>query len=106
MSEVNKEVEAIKSEIEMLDTSKKLTTHQVAEKLNEVINKLNSVKVRDRGPKSEREMTEVDAIRLIEGDMKDVAHKSAAEKLGLSYGQVYSARLGYTFKHIYRRNNR
>lgn len=55
---------------------------------------------RDRGPASTREMTEDDARRIILGDLKDVSHKDAAAKLGLSYGQIYSARGGYTFKKL------
>jgi len=58
-------------------------------------------KVADRrGPKSDREMTDDDARRVMGGDMVAVSHKDAAEKLGLSYAQVYSARKGFTFKHI------
>lgn len=55
---------------------------------------------RDRGPASEREMTEADAFRVKFGDMKGLKPKEAAEKLGLSYGQVYSCRGGYTFKQV------
>ncbi len=43
-------------------------------------------------------MTEADAKRVISGDLKDMKHGKAAEALGLSYGQVYSARKGFTFK--------
>jgi len=57
---------------------------------------------RDRGPKSERKMTEDDARRIMIGDLKDVPHKQAAEALGLSYGQIYSARFGFTFKKVYK----
>ena len=54
-----------------------------------------------RGPKTERPMTEQDAYRVKFGDMKQpLEHKKAAEALGLSYGQVFSARGGYTFKHV------
>lgn len=56
---------------------------------------------RDRGPESTRDMTEDDARRIMLGDLRDVAHKKAAEILGLSYGQVYSARFGHTFKTVY-----
>jgi hypothetical protein len=56
---------------------------------------------RDRGPKSERDMTEEDARQVILGELKDLSHKAAAEKLNLSYGQIYSARGGYTFKKVY-----
>lgn len=55
---------------------------------------------RDRGPKSEKEMTEEDAFRVKHGDLKDAKHKVAAETLQLSYGQVFSCRGGYTFKQV------
>jgi hypothetical protein len=55
---------------------------------------------RDRGPKSSGEMTEEHAFRVKFGDMKTVAHKAAAEALGLSYGQIFSCRGGYTFKQV------
>lgn len=52
--------------------------------------------------KSDREMTDEDARRILFGDLKDMKHKEVAEKLGLSYGQVYSCRLEFTFKHIHK----
>ena len=55
---------------------------------------------RDRGPKSTKDMTEDDARRIMTGDLKDSSHKLAATTLGLSYGQVYSCRGGYTFKKL------
>ena len=58
---------------------------------------------RDRGPKSEGEMTEEHAVRVILGDLREKSHKDAALELKLSYGQIYSARKGYTFKKIYQR---
>ena len=58
---------------------------------------------RDRGPKSEGEMTEEHAVRVMLGDLRDKSHKAAALELKLSYGQIYSARKGYTFKKIYQR---
>lgn len=57
---------------------------------------------RDRGPRSDREMTEEDARQVMMGELKELSHKAAAEKLGLSYGQIYSARGGYTFKKVYK----
>lgn len=75
-------------------------TRDIVEKLNEVIDALQSR--RDRGPNSTREMTEDDAYRVLLGDLKmPKSTKEAAEELGLSYGQVYSARKGFTFKTIY-----
>lgn len=64
--------------------------------------KLANVKIRDRGPSSTRTMAEEDARRIMLGDLKDMSHKKAAEELGLSYGQVYSARNGFTFKTVYK----
>jgi hypothetical protein len=68
-----------------------------------VVNELIKVATtkRDRGPDSTRTMVEADAKRIMLGDLKDVSHTKAAEALGLSYGQVYSARKGFTFKAIY-----
>ena len=51
---------------------------------------------------SQREMTDDDARRIMNGDLKDMKHKEAGEKLNLSYGQIYSCRLGYTFKAIHK----
>jgi len=87
--------------IEMIDLTKKLNMKALAEKLNEVIEAQNSAPVRDRGPKSEHGMTLDDAKSVISGKLKDASHKDAAEALGLSYGQVYSARKGFTFKEVH-----
>lgn len=56
---------------------------------------------RKRGPKTERAMTDADAWMVKFGPLKKpVGHKEAAEKLGLSYGQVFSCRGSYTFKGV------
>lgn len=89
-------VKAIK--VELLDP--KADHKELVAKVNEVITALNSIKVRDRGPKSERAMTDDDAKRVKFGDLKDKSHKEAAKVLGLSYGQIYSCRGGYTFNHV------
>jgi len=72
---------------------------EFAKRISELEAQLKKVADR-RGPKSDREMTDDDARRVMGGDMVAVSHKDAAEKLGLSYAQVYSARKGFTFKHI------
>lgn len=51
---------------------------------------------------AQREMTGDDARNILTGELKDMKHKEAAAKLGLSYGQVYSCRGEYTFKHIHK----
>ena len=63
-----------------------------------------TVKIKEgngRGPISTRAMTVDDAIKIMTGDLKDKSIKDCAKELGLSYGQVYSARNGYTFKEQY-----
>lgn len=49
-----------------------------------------------------RPMTNADARRVLTGDAKDMDHKTAAEHVGLTYAQVYSARLEYTFKQVHK----
>ena len=53
-----------------------------------------------RSVKSENSMTEEHAFRVKFGDLKGLKHGKAAEALGLSYGQVFSCRGGYTFKQV------
>lgn len=88
--------------IQLLDPKAKLP--EVIAKLNEIIARMNEdqPKARDRGPESTREMTEDDARKVLLGDLKDKSHKEAANELGLSYGQVYSSRKGFTFKAVYK----
>ena len=83
----------------LAELDKKATLAEAVAKINEIVQKVNSIKVRDRGPKSSRAMTAEDAKRVQKGgDLEKLSHKEAAAKLGLSYGQVYSARGGYTFQ--------
>jgi len=98
MSNANQKVTSVTNATEPLDT--KATLADVIIKVNALTEKVNSIKVRDRGPKSERSMTDDDAARVKFGNLKGASHKEAAAELGLSYGQIYSARGGYTFNHI------
>lgn len=95
MSKANQEVT-----LETTQLGPKATMAELIQRVNELTEKVNAIKVRDRGPKSERSMTDEDAQRVKFGDLVDASHKEAAAELGLSYGQVYSARGGYTFTHI------
>ena len=104
MENITTQVAEVAAQIELINLEDKLTMKALAEKLNEVITKLNASSpqaTRNRGPQSERTMTDEDARRIMLGDLKDASHKDAAEQLGLSYGQIYSARKGFTFKVIY-----
>jgi hypothetical protein len=58
--------------------------------------------VQPRRNEAVREMTDDDARRVLTGDLKAMKHKDAAAHLGLSYGQIYSCRLEFTFKHIHK----
>lgn len=104
------EVQRLFPAITLLDV--KASNKEIVHKLNECIEALNILAVqhatkpagksatRDRGPVSDRTMTEDDARKIMLGELSSATHKVAAETLGLSYGQVYSARKGFTFKHV------
>lgn len=57
---------------------------------------------RNRSAPIKRNMMDQDAIRVLTGDAKDLGHKEAGELVGLTYAQVYSCRLEYTFKHVHK----
>lgn len=52
--------------------------------------------------KEQREMTDADALAILTGPYKGLKHNEAAQKLQLSYGQIYSCRLEHTFRHIHK----
>lgn len=56
---------------------------------------------RNKSSSTKRDMTSADALRVMTGDLKDLSHKDAAERAGLTYAQVYSARGEFTFKHVH-----
>jgi hypothetical protein len=86
------------TEVSKLEEHSKLS--EVVAKVNELVELMN--KRRDRGPESTKAMTEEDARRVCLGDLAGSSHTKAAEAAGLSYGQVYSARKGFTFKAVYK----
>jgi len=55
---------------------------------------------RNRSSATVREMTDDDARTVLAGEHRELGHKAAALAIGLTYSQVYSCRMGYTFKHI------
>ena len=57
---------------------------------------------KNRSSALNREMTNDDARRALNGDLRAMSHKEAADQMGLTYAQVYACRLGYTFKHIHK----
>lgn len=101
--------------LEALDAGAKMK--DCVAKINEIINVINDLHklttnlasnpqpqrgkgVRDYGPESTRKMTELDAWRIMHGDLIGVAVKDIADTYGLSRGQVYSVRGGYTFTKV------
>ncbi len=74
------------------------TKFQVQE---EALKKLETA-VQPKRNDATREMTDEDARNILTGSEAKTKHKDAAAKLGLSYGQVYSCRLEFTFKHIHK----
>ena len=69
-----------------------------------LVTRLNEIEVLVRGRNTsapvKRNMTDADAVEVLTGSAAGLEHKEAAEKLGLTYAQVYSCRLEYTFKHV------
>lgn len=57
---------------------------------------------RNKSAPTKRNMTDADAKAVLNGDYKELGHKEAAEKIGLTYAQVYSCRLEFTFKHVHK----
>jgi len=69
------------------------------EKLEDVTAKVEG---RNKSAAVKRNMTDPDALKVLNGEHKDMGHKEVAELIGLTYAQVYSCRLGFTFKHVHR----
>jgi hypothetical protein len=76
----------------------------LVDQVGELTKKVEELSSKSAAPRNtaEREMTEEDAKRILTGDLKDAKHNEAAQKLGLSYGQVYSCRGEYTFKGVHK----
>ena len=93
--------------INLIDPSEKQTLKSLTEKINEIIEVVNKMDPKPQGDtvrdiKSDRPMTEEDARAVLLGNLEDMSTKQAALELGLSYGQVYSCRKGFTFKKVYK----
>lgn len=95
MSNTTTQVETVRS---MTNKDMVLAIVELQAKVAELESKLNA-----QPQKSESvEMTKDHAHRILNGDLKDKKHKDAAETLGLTYGQVYSCRLEFTFKDVHK----
>ena len=94
MSTPTTQVEAVRSMTNKDMVIAILELQQQVKELTEKLNKPTNA--------STKEMTDDDARRVLTGDLASVKHKDAADKLGLTYGQVYSCRLEFTFKNIHK----
>lgn len=72
------------------------------EMYNELLARVEALEEQAKKP-DVKEMTEADALSILNGEHKDLKHKAAAEKLGLTYGQIYSCRLKFTFKDVHKK---
>ena len=63
----------------------------------------NPSKARNRSSASKRDMTDADAEECLTGAASGIGHKAAAAEMGLTYAQIYSCRLEYTFKQVHKR---
>lgn len=83
---------------------KNLSIKELNELVAQLVQRVEELegKIQPQRNEAQREMTDDDARKILTGELKDMKHKEAASKLGLSYGQIYSCRLEYTFKHIHK----
>jgi len=104
-----KDIQELGTLIATINMEDKITMKILAEKMNEIIDRVNELEASPqasgdtvRDIKSDRPMATEDAERVLLGDLKDMSTKEAAVTMGLSYGQVYSCRKGFTFKKVYK----
>lgn len=71
---------------------------EMQSKLEDVAAKVEG---RNKSAAVKRNMTDADALEVLTGQYKVLGHKEAAEAIGLTYAQVYSCRLCFTFKHVH-----
>lgn len=87
--------------VELMQSVQDLEAHRamVDVQLEDLSAKVNG---RNKSAATKRNMTEADAHRVMIGDLKELAHKDAAEQIGLTYAQVYSCRGEFTFKDVHK----
>lgn len=92
--EVKSTVEAVRS----------MTNAQLVAAVLALETRVAALEAKANAPKPEGvEMTDEHAFRVTYGNLADKKHREAAELLGLTYGQVYSCRLGFTFKDVHKK---
>lgn len=85
-----------------MSTVKNPTIADLLETINQLQVRVTALETAKVSKTEVKEMTKEDAKRVLIGDLKDAKHKAAAEALGLTYGQIYSCRLEFTFKDVHK----
>jgi len=101
---MSSELEDLREQVKLLE--QRLTRLEEAVKSEVLSNVLESLQDRDKrrnkSSPTTRDMTDKDAMAVLTGEIAELGHKEAAVKVGLTYAQVYSCRMGYTFKHVHK----
>lgn len=80
----------------------KAMKEKVAEMAGDLAGVKEKVEATNKSAPTKRNMTDDDATEVMNGKWAALEHKEAAEAAGLTYAQVYSCRLEYTFKHVHK----
>lgn len=87
----------------LVETVRQMTNKEMAAAIFELTARVKALEeVKTPTTSTGVEMTDDHARNVLDGECKAMKHKDAAQKLGLTYGQVYSCRGGYTFKGIHK----
>jgi hypothetical protein len=88
-----------------METTIKMTPTLLAQMLDtirELNDRVEALESKNQTSSTKREMTTDDATRILTGDLREKTHKECMAALNLTYGQVYSARIGATFKPVFK----
>lgn len=102
LSELRDHQDGMNDTIAGLQTKLEAMSAEEAEYISRIETLEKLVLARNASAATKRNMTDEDATRVLTGDLKGLSHKEAAEKAGLTYAQVYSCRLEFTFKHVHK----
>lgn len=88
----------LEARVKLLETTVEDLTNRIVEMRAE----FDAWSEGNKSSPDKRPMTKADARRAMTGVEKDMNHKDAAEAIGLTYAQVYSARMEFTFKEVHK----
>ena len=91
------------TETTIVEAVRSMTNKELVAAVVDLQNRVAQLEAQRTSPNaSANEMTDEMAKRVLNGDLANVKHKDAAAQLNLTYGQVYSCRLGFTFKPVHK----